>query len=107
VDAYENLSELYIITGNHKSALEAIKKVLSLSLEIKDRALCIYLECIAKKMLYMDISDCEKELNEILKREFKLTTWSFAEIESWLEDISNDQKAFIIEKTELLKEHVR
>jgi tetratricopeptide (TPR) repeat protein len=76
---HENLSELYIITGNYKSALETITKVLSLPLEIKDRAVCIYLECIAKKMLYMDISDCEKELNEILKREFE-TTWSFAEI---------------------------
>jgi len=84
--------------------LEAIKKVLSLSLETKDRAVCIYLDCIAKKMLQIDISDCEKEFNEILKREFE-TRWSFAEIESWLEDISNDQKAFIIEKTELLKEH--
>jgi hypothetical protein len=57
-------------------------------------------------MLQMDISDCEKEFNEVHKREFE-TTWSFAEIESWLEDISNDQKAFIIEKTELLKEHKR
>ncbi|KAF5433807.1 Tetratricopeptide (TPR) repeat containing protein [Candidatus Methanophagaceae archaeon] len=102
--AHENLSELYIITGNHKSALESITKVLSLSMDIKDRAVCLYLECIAKKMLQMDISDCENELNEILKREFE-TTWSFAEIESWVEDISNDQKAFIIEKTELIKEH--
>jgi len=106
VMAHKNLSELYIITGNYKSALEAITKVLSLSLEIEDRAVCLYLECIAKKMLQIDISDCEKELNEILKREFE-TTWSFAQIESWLENISNDQKAFIIEKTELLKEHKR
>ena len=107
-DAYENLSELYITTGNYKSALETITEALSLSLEIEDRAVCLYLECIAKKMLQMDISDCEKEFNEIHKREFE-TTWSFAEIESWLEneDISNDQKAFIIEKTELLKEHKR
>jgi len=57
-------------------------------------------------MLQMDISDCEKDFNEIHKREFE-TTWSFAEIESWLEDLSNDQKAFIIEKTERLKEHKR
>ena len=103
---YENLSELYITTRNYKSALETITEALSLSLEIKNRAVCIYLECIAKKMLHMDISDCEKEFNEIHKREFE-TRWSFAEIESWLEDISNDQKAFIIEKTELLKEHKR
>ncbi len=107
VYAYENLSELYIITGNYKSALEVITKALSLSLEIKYRAVCIYLKCIAKKMLQIDISDCEKELNEIHKSEFKLTTWSFVEIESWLEDLSNDQKAFIIEKTKLLKEHER
>ena len=106
--AYENLSELYIITGNYKSALETITEALSLSLsiEIEDRAVCFYLECIAKKMLQMDISDCEKEFNEIHNREFE-TTWSFAAIESWLEDLSNDQKAFVIEKTELLKEHKR
>jgi hypothetical protein len=52
----------------------------------------------------MDISDCEKDFNEIHKRTFEIT-WSFAEIESWLEDLSNDQKAFIIEKAELIKEH--
>jgi tetratricopeptide (TPR) repeat protein len=45
--AYENLSELYITTGNYKSALETITKALSLSLEIEDRAVCLYLECIA------------------------------------------------------------
>ena len=104
--AYENLSELYITTGNYKSALEAITEALSLSLQIKDRAVCIYLECIAKKMLQMDISDCEEDFNEIHKREFE-TTWSFVKIESWLEDLSNDQTAFIIEKTERLKEHKR
>nr|QNO55523.1 photosystem I assembly protein Ycf3 [Methanosarcinales archaeon ANME-1 ERB7] len=104
--AYEDLSELYITTGNYKSALETITEALSLSMEIKDRAVCLYLEGIAKKMLYMDISDCEEEFNEIHKREFEIT-WSFAEIESWLEDLSNDQKAFIIEKTELIKEHKR
>ena len=86
--------------------MEAITEALLLSLEIEYRAVCIYLECIAKKMLHMDISDCEKEFNEINKREFEIT-WSFAEIESWLEDLSNDQKAFIIEKTERLKEHKR
>ena len=86
--------------------MEAITKALSLSLEIEDRAVCLYLECIAKKMLQMDISDCEKGFNEIHKTAFE-TTWSFAEIESWLEDLSNDQKAFIIEKTELIKEHKR
>ncbi len=75
--------------------METITKALSLSLEIEDRAVCLYLECIAKKMLQMDISDCEKEFNEILKREFEIT-WSFAEIESWLVYISNDQVAFII-----------
>jgi tetratricopeptide (TPR) repeat protein len=40
--AYENLSELYIITGNYKSALDAITEALSLSLEIEDRAVCLF-----------------------------------------------------------------
>jgi hypothetical protein len=58
-------------------------------------------------MLGMDVSDSEKKFTEILKKDFE-TDWSFDEIESWLEeaDIDEDKKAYIIEKTEMLKKHV-
>jgi len=103
---YNNLSRLHIILGNYKNALKTIAKTSSLSLEIKERAVCLYLECITKKILDIDISDCERELNEILEKYFT-TTWSFDVMESWLEDanISDDKKSFIIEKTEQLKKH--
>ena len=96
------------MAGNYKSTLKTIAKASSLSYETDDKAICLYLECIAKKMLDMDTSGCEKEFNEILKKDFE-TTWSFDEIESWLKDanIPTDKKSFIIEKTEQLKKHKR
>jgi tetratricopeptide (TPR) repeat protein len=105
---YNSISEIYIMVGNYKSALKNIEKALSLSLETEDIATCLYLECIAKKMLDMDISDCEKKFNEILKKDFT-TRWSSDEIEIWLADadITADKKSFILEKTEQLKKHKR
>jgi tetratricopeptide (TPR) repeat protein len=104
--AFEDLTELYIIIGNYKSALSAIKRTSDLSLEREHQAVCLYLECIAKKMLGFDVSDSEKKFNEILKKDFEID-WSFDQIESWLDDtdIDEDKKAYIIEKTEQLKKH--
>ena len=108
--SYENLAELYIITDNFKNALATIENALALSLEIKRRAECRYLECIAKKMLDMDVSECENKFFEILKKDFE-TPMGFEQIETWLADagtdIDADKKAFIIEKTEQLKKHKR
>jgi tetratricopeptide (TPR) repeat protein len=107
VSAYKDIAELYIITGNYNNSLTTIKKTFDLSLDTEDTAVCLYLECIAKKMLGMDVSDSEKKFNEILKKGFQ-TSWLFELIESWLEeaDIDEDKKAYIIEKTEQLKKHV-
>jgi len=59
-------------------------------------------------MLDIDVSDCENEFNEYLKKDFEIR-WIFEPIESWLEDantaIEEDKKAFIIKKTEQLKKH--
>jgi len=75
-------------------------------LEVKDRAIGKYLECITKKLLDMDVSDCTADLDELLSQDFTLT-WSFDEIDSWLKeaDISDDKKAFIIRLTEQIKKH--
>jgi tetratricopeptide (TPR) repeat protein len=106
ISAYLNLSETYIITGSYETALDTIKKVLPLSAEIKDKAIYIFLACIAKKLLNMDTSKTEAELDEISKKEFT-TTWVFDEIETWLKeaDISEETKKFIFDKIELLKKH--
>jgi tetratricopeptide (TPR) repeat protein len=104
--AYQNLAELYIIISDNSNALEIIEKASSLKLEIKDRAIYLYLECIAKKMIGIDVSECERQFNQIINEDFT-TTWSFDEIEAWLQrqHIPEDKKAFINEKTYALKKH--
>lgn len=106
VPAYTNLAELLIMMDNYKSALEIIEKTKLLSPEIEDKATCIYLECIAKKLLDMDMMECDTHLNNLLKENFT-TNWSCDEIEFWLKEanIPDDKKRFITEKTELLKKH--
>jgi tetratricopeptide (TPR) repeat protein len=103
---YENLAELLIIVGDYQKALQTIKRTTGLSLEIEHQAESLYLECIAKKMLDMDESDCERELTAILKKDFT-TTWGFDPIEFWLAegDIPADKKAFIDKITAELKKH--
>ncbi len=100
--AHLGLAETYIIRGDYKNALDIITKTLSISSEIQDKAICFYLECIAKRLLNMDTTEAEARLNEILKNDFALK-WSFDEIESWLKD--TDIKTFISNKTEVLKRY--
>jgi hypothetical protein len=106
VNAFGNLTEFYIITGNYKSALKTINTALALSLKKEEKAISLYLECLTKKLLDMDISASEKEFTKILKQDFE-TRWSFELIESWLatSKIEKGKKAFIIKKTEQLKKH--
>jgi tetratricopeptide (TPR) repeat protein len=105
-DAYENLAELYITLDDYKKALNIISAALRQSLQLENRAIVLYLECIAKKMLDQDVSAKEKEFDDILKKNFRIT-WLFNQIEYWLSntDIDKDKKAFIIQKTERLKKH--
>ena len=104
----QNNSKLKIITGNYESALDSIKKGLSLSLEIENKAIFLYLKCIAEELLGMDTSVSKIDFNEILKENFTLT-WNFNEIESWLKDadIDDNTKKFIKEKTELFKKYLK
>lgn len=95
-----------IIAGNYEGVLDNIKKTSFLPLGIKDKAILIYLECIAKKLLNKDTIQCEEELNKILKNKFTIKS-SFDEIESWLENanIDDDKKSFIKKKTKLIEKH--
>lgn len=107
VNAYLNLAELYIITDDFPNALETLHKALSLSLGMKNKAIVLYLETIAKKMTGADVAECERQFNQILNEDFTLTSWSFDEIESWLQrtPMPEEKKDFIKEKTEALKKH--
>jgi tetratricopeptide (TPR) repeat protein len=101
-----NLVELLIITGDVPKALAFLHKASSLSLEVEDRAIMLYLENIAKKMIDADTTDCERQFNQVLNENFTII-WSFDEIEDWLQStsISEEKKAFINEKTDALKKH--
>jgi tetratricopeptide (TPR) repeat protein len=101
---YLIVSQIKIIVGNYESALDSIEKLLLLPLETSTKKGSLYLECITKKLLNMDISLCEKEFNEILKKD-STSDWDFKLIESWLKDadINDETRAFIKEKSELLK----
>ena len=104
--SYLNLAELYILTNDFLKALETLHKASSLSLEVNDRAIMLYLENIAKKMTDADTMDCEKKFNQGLNEDFTIT-WSFNEFEDWLQctPISEEKKAFINKKTDALKKH--
>jgi tetratricopeptide (TPR) repeat protein len=105
--SYENLTELYIIYGDCQKALQTITRVLSFSLDLHARAVSLYLEFIARKMLNLDTSACEAELNGMLKKDFQ-TGWSFSPIEARITEtnLDYDKKAVIIAKTEQLKKHI-
>jgi tetratricopeptide (TPR) repeat protein len=104
--AYLNLAEVYVITGQYEKALETIKKLLTLSLEVEDKAIGLYLECVARRMLNIDVAECEAELDKIPAGDFKIT-WDFESIETWIQETSIDaaQKDYIRQITERMKKH--
>jgi tetratricopeptide (TPR) repeat protein len=108
VRAYTNISELKIITGKYKEALVSIQKILPLATTTEHKAIGLYLDCIARKLLELDTSETEKAFDELLEQVFS-ANWSCHPIEQWLEeaDIDEETKTFIAEKTEMLKKHVR
>jgi tetratricopeptide (TPR) repeat protein len=102
---YVKLSEVKIITGDYEDTLKIIETTRSsVMLGIEYKALLMYYECIAKKLLGMDTLEVETAFNQILKNNFSIT-WNFYFFESWLEDanFNDNTKAFIKDKTELLK----
>ncbi|MHC4477740.1 MAG: tetratricopeptide repeat protein [Planctomycetota bacterium] len=106
--AQNNVSELKIIVGEYKEALSGAESALSLATTTADKAIGLYLKCIAAKLLEMDTSEAETAFAEVLQERFA-TTWRFDVIEGWLEeaDIDEETKSFIVEKTQMLKKHTR
>lgn len=128
INSDKKLAKANIIAGNYKGALVSIEIALRLSSTTEDKAILLYLNCVAHKLKYGDniltkililpylkkhsyygrkISQSEKEFNEINKEIFT-TTWSFDDLESWLKDadITDDAKKFIQKKTEQFKKHL-
>ena len=103
---YLNLSEALVISGGYKTALENIEKSSALMIELKDKTINLYLKCITQKILEMDPSSTELELNQLLKQRTEFS-WSFREIETWAysANIPDYTKNYIKEKTEMLKEY--
>ncbi|MHA2219527.1 MAG: tetratricopeptide repeat protein [Candidatus Hodarchaeales archaeon] len=105
---YANLTELKIILNEFEEALNILDKAIELPSELDDKAVLFYLKCITLHLLNEQTSVVEKELDEILLKDFVLT-WSTDEIEKWFAkaDLLEDTKKFIKEKTELLKKKMK
>lgn len=73
--AHFNKAELLIIKGSYEDSLNALEKAKLLELGTTDMATCLYLECIAMRLLKKETSDCEGRFNSIIKDEFNVT-WS-------------------------------
>jgi hypothetical protein len=100
------LSELHLMRGDYSGALRTIRTLPSQ--RPSDKAVAIYLECMAKKILDMDSSRCEDDLKGALEGYIDIS-WSFNPIELWLEtaNLDKDKKAFIRAKTDLIKKKVQ
>lgn len=98
-----NLTEIQIIIGDYQKALDNITKSRRLSNEIKTEVLCLYFECIVRKMLNLSVTKCEKEFNNLTRRNINLS-WNFSDIKIWLKRniFTPDQKKFIIQKSKKL-----
>ncbi len=112
INSYIALSEMNIIEGDYKGAVDTIDKLFSshdkafsFQLKTKDAAILLHIKCLAMKLLNMDTSHYETELNKILKMDFTISQ-IFELPESWFKNanINDDTKRYIKEKTALLKQ---
>lgn len=106
-----NLIEEQIIIGDYEEALLSIKDVYPYITRLNERgayAIMYFLECIVKKILDSNYLDAENKLHESLKEAFYVE-WQFDFIETWLKevDVTEDSKAYILNKIELFKKSMR
>lgn len=99
--------ELYILMNNFNEALNDIatsSTLLTNSEEPYYEVISYYLECVSKKLLHLDTSHCETEINRLVKEDITIP-WSFEEIESWAKSarISEDEKRYVLNLVETLK----
>ncbi|MBI5187448.1 MAG: tetratricopeptide repeat protein [Nitrospinae bacterium] len=103
---YNNLTEFYIIQNQYENALAIIPKTLKIAGERKDRAIALYLQCVALAALGRDVKEAGQKLEAALKEDF-FSGWSFESLESWLASapLSQDKKNYITQKNGQLKDH--
>lgn len=102
-----NLSEIQILNGDYRGSLNTLRTIFPLTKENADKAIYYFLDSIAKKLLNLDTSVSEKKLDETLKGKIS-SDWSFKLMEEWLmeEKISAENKRFILNKIQLIKQHM-
>jgi tetratricopeptide (TPR) repeat protein len=108
IDVYENMAESLILMGKYDLAIGKTEKAMTRTIEAKEKAILLYLKCIAQKLIRKDTKEAEAELEEILKEDIGIT-WSFDDIEEWIiaADIPEEARKFIEEKTDLLKRKIK
>lgn len=106
ISAYKNLSEILIMVGKIDRAEQTARSAIRLAESNYDKAISKYLLAISLKIQGKRTVAIDEELEQLCTQQFELD-WSFDAFENWLEGagISKDIKAYIREKTELLKKH--
>jgi len=104
--AYINLAAILIMAEKIAEAEQTARSVIRLAEATADQAISKYLLAVALKIQGKRTAEVDAELEQLCAKEFE-TGWSFDTFENWLEgvDISKEVKAYIREKTELLKKY--
>jgi hypothetical protein len=98
------LSQVKLISSIYLKTLDIILQIYAMPLTENKLALCLYFECIIRKILNDDTSECERRFDALSGKDLYIS-WDFNYIEQWLENIDLDKeiKNYIAEKTSSLK----
>jgi hypothetical protein len=92
------------MNGKAQEAMDSVPKMVTFSTEPAEKAVSFYLKCIIEKLLGLETTESETQLDLILKEDFILR-WRTERMEDWAktEDLATDTRTFILAKTEMLK----
>jgi len=107
LSALLNRAELYILINKFRKALDDTVTSSTLLAESEEpyyEIIHYYLECVSKKLLHLDTSFCDANINRLVKEDITIR-WSFEEIERWVKDapISEDEKNYVLDMVVTLK----
>lgn len=106
VSSLLNNAEAHIILGEFDQAREAARKGKANSDSVSDRTKALLLEIITAIALEDSTGEQVDEYRNLCDETFT-TTWSFEELDSWIEeaDLDDNKRERIEELIELLREH--
>lgn len=104
IESLQNRAELFVKVGKPSKALSDAEEALSLSNQIDQKAISLMLIVISKTLLGNKKSKEEKMYRDICSREFT-TVFEFELLSNWLKESNIDNKNYIREIIDLLKEH--